>query len=36
VPHHLRLGLSDANVTEVIDGIQPGAHVVLRAREIAP
>ena len=36
VPHHVRLGLSDANVTEVTDGLEPGAHVVLRAREIAP
>jgi HlyD family secretion protein len=36
VPHHVRLGLSDANVTEVADGIEPGAHVVLRAREVAP
>jgi HlyD family secretion protein len=36
VPHHVRLGLSDANVTEVTDGLEPGALVVLRAREFAP
>ena len=36
VPHHVRLGLSDANVTEVTDGLEPGALVVLRARELAP
>jgi hypothetical protein len=30
----VRLGLSDANATEVVDGLDPGAHVVLRAREI--
>jgi HlyD family secretion protein len=36
VPQHVRLGLSDANVTEITDGLKPGAHVVLRAREIAP
>jgi HlyD family secretion protein len=36
VPHHVKLGLSDANVTEVTDGLEPGARVVLRAREIAP
>ena len=36
VPHHVRLGLSDANVTEITDGLDPGPLVVLRAREIAP
>ncbi len=36
VPHHVKLGLSDANVTEVTDGLEPGARVVLRAREITP
>ena len=36
VPHHVRLGLSDANVTEITDGLEPGPLVVLRAREIAP
>jgi HlyD family secretion protein len=36
VPHQVRLGLSDANFTEVTDGLEPGALVVLRAREIAP
>src|SRR6478735_768499 len=36
VPHQLRLGLSDSNLTEVTDGLEPGAHVVLRAREVAP
>ena len=36
VPRHVRLGLSDSNITEVTDGLEPGAHVVLRAREIAP
>jgi len=36
VPHHVKLGLSDANVTEVTDGLEPGARVVLRARELAP
>lgn len=36
VPHQVRLGLSDANLTEVTDGLAPGAHVVLRAREITP
>ena len=36
VPHQVRLGLSDANVTEVTDGLNEGALVVLRAREIAP
>jgi hypothetical protein len=32
----VRLGLSDANFTEVTDGLEPGALVVLRAREITP
>src|SRR6478736_2444469 len=36
VPHQLRLGLSDSNLTEVTDGLEPGAHVVLRAREVTP
>ena len=36
VPHQVRLGLSDSNLTEVTDGLEPGAHVVLRAREVAP
>ena len=34
VPHQVKLGLSDANRTEVVNGIEPGARVVLRAREI--
>jgi len=34
VPHQLRLGLSDANLTEVTGGLEPGAHVVLRTREV--
>jgi hypothetical protein len=36
VPHQLRLGLSDANLTEVTGGLEPGAHVVLRTREVTP
>ena len=36
VPHHVRLGLSNSNVTEVTDGLEPSAQVVLRAREIEP
>src|SRR6478735_9024226 len=36
VPHQLRLGLSDSNLTEVTGGLEPGAHVVLRTREVAP
>jgi hypothetical protein len=36
VSHQLRLGLADANVTEVTDGLKEGALVVLRARESAP
>jgi hypothetical protein len=36
VPHQVRLGLADANVTEVADGLREGALVVLRARETAP
>src|SRR5262249_26411863 len=28
VPHQLRLGLSDSNLTEVTNGLEPGAHVV--------
>jgi HlyD family secretion protein len=35
VPHEVRLGLSDANSTEIIDGLKEGASVVLRAREIS-
>jgi hypothetical protein len=35
VPHQLRLGLSDSNLTEVT-GLEPGAHVVLRTREVTP
>jgi HlyD family secretion protein len=34
LPCQVRLGLSDANATEVVDGLDPGAHVVLSAREI--
>jgi HlyD family secretion protein len=34
LPRQVRLGLSDANATEVVDGLDPGVHVVLRAREI--
>jgi HlyD family secretion protein len=36
VPRQVRLGLSDANATEVTDGLEPGARVVLRTRELAP
>ena len=36
MPHQLRLGLSESNLTEVTDGLEPGAHVVLRAREVTP
>jgi hypothetical protein len=36
VPHQVRLGLSDANATEVTGGLEPGARVVLRTRELAP
>jgi HlyD family secretion protein len=36
VPHQLRLGLSDSNLTEVTDALEPGVHVVLRAREVTP
>ena len=31
----MRLGLSGASVTEVSDGLEPGALVVVRAREVA-
>jgi HlyD family secretion protein len=36
VSRHVRLGLSDAKFTEVTDGLEPGAHVVLRARVVTP
>jgi HlyD family secretion protein len=36
VSHQVRLGLADANITEVADGLKEGARVVLRARETAP
>ena len=36
VPHPVRLGLADANTTEVEDGLPEGANVVVRVREAAP
>jgi HlyD family secretion protein len=36
VSHQIRLGLADANMTEVTDGLQEGELVVLRARETVP
>ncbi len=36
VQHQVKLGLADANVTEVTDGLKEGDQAVLRAREIAP
>jgi HlyD family secretion protein len=36
VPHQVRLGLADANLTEVTEGLKEGDLVVLRAREAAP
>lgn len=35
VPQEVRLGLTDGNSTEVVDGLPEGANVVVRAREIA-
>lgn len=34
--HQVKLGLADANVAEVTDGLKDGDQVVLRAREVAP
>jgi HlyD family secretion protein len=34
-PHEVRLGLSDGNVTEIIEGLPEGAAVVVRVREAA-
>jgi HlyD family secretion protein len=36
VPHEVRLGLADANGTEIEDGLPAGANVVVRVRETAP
>ena len=36
VPREVRLGLTDGNVTEVVEGLPEGANVVLRVREGAP
>jgi HlyD family secretion protein len=36
VPHEVRLGLADANGTEIEDGLPEGANVVVRVREMAP
>jgi HlyD family secretion protein len=36
VPHEVRLGLADANTTEVEDGLSDGANVVVRVRETVP
>jgi HlyD family secretion protein len=36
VPRQIRLGLADANATEVTEGLKEGDQVVLRVREIAP
>ncbi len=36
LPHEVRLGLADGNVTEITDGLAEGANVVVRVREIAP
>jgi HlyD family secretion protein len=36
VPHEVRLGLADANGTEIEDGLSEGANVVVRVRETAP
>jgi HlyD family secretion protein len=36
VPHRVHLGLADANVTEVTEGLKEGDAVVLRVREITP
>jgi HlyD family secretion protein len=35
-PHEVRLGLADGNVTEIVEGLQEGAEVVMRVREVAP
>ena len=34
VPHEVRLGLADAYVTEITDGLAEGAQVVVRVREL--
>jgi HlyD family secretion protein len=34
-PHEVRLGLSDGNVTEIVEGLPEGSEVVLRVREAA-
>ena len=36
VPHDVRLGLADANGTEIVEGLPEGARVVVRVRETAP
>ena len=36
VPHEVRLGLADANGTEVAEGLPTGARVVVRVRETTP
>jgi HlyD family secretion protein len=36
VPHEVRLGLADANTTEVEDGLSDGVNVVVRVRETVP
>jgi len=36
VPHEVRLGLADASMVEVSEGLAEGANVVMRVRETAP
>lgn len=35
-PHEVRLGLTDGNVTEIVEGLPEGANVVVRVREATP
>ena len=36
VPRRVRMGLEDGSQTEIVDGLEEGAVVVLRAREVSP
>jgi HlyD family secretion protein len=36
VPRRVRIGLEDGSQTEIVDGLEEGAVVVLRARELSP
>jgi HlyD family secretion protein len=36
VPHEVRLGLADMDSTEVSEGLEEGAQVVVRVREVSP